>query len=125
MKASIKIVKTKDFIKTKASGELNLAGTKKLLADVAELNKSDKIHDILIDIRDTSSILTLSDIYEIVAEFGRHRQAFRNKIAVLASENQDIDKGRFLELCANNRGFNVNVCIGFEECINWLVINEK
>ena len=121
MKAAIKIVKTRDFIKTKASGELNLSGSKKLLAEVAELNKSDKIHDILFDIRETKSILSLSDIYELVAEIGRHRQAFRKRIAVLISGQHDLDKAHFLELCASNRGFNVNVFEDFEECIKWLV----
>ena len=125
MKAAIKIVKTSDFIKTKPTGELNLADTKKLLADVAELNKNDKKYDILFDIRETKSILTLGDIYELVTEIGRHRQAFRKKIAVLASAQHDLDKGHFLKLCASNRGFNVNVFEDFEECITWLINDGK
>jgi hypothetical protein len=125
MKAEIKFVKTKDFIKTTASGQLNLAESKNVLARLAILNSPDNIHDLLIDIRDTTSILSLSDIYELVAEVGKQRHAFRTKIAILIGPKHDIDKARFLEMCASNRGFTVNVFDDFEESVNWLICEDE
>ncbi len=121
MKASIKLVKTKDFISTTASGELNLEESKNVLNKLAALMMPDEQHDILIDIRDTVSVLTLSDIYELVSEVGRHRSSFRNKIAILLADHHDFDKAAFLEMCAGNRGFSVNTFTEFEEAINWLM----
>ena len=124
MKASIKLVKTKDFISTTASGELNLEESKNVLNKLAALMMPDEQHDILIDIRDTVSVLTLSDIYELVSEVGRHRSSFRNKIAILLADHHDFDKAAFLEMCAGNRGFSVNTFTEFEEAINWLMCAE-
>lgn len=80
MKAEIKFVKTRDFIKTTASGQLSLEQSKKVLTEIARLNTPDDLHDILVDIRDTIPGLSLSDIYELVTEVGNHRQAFRKKL---------------------------------------------
>ncbi|HMQ78228.1 MAG TPA: hypothetical protein PKE39_05500 [Ignavibacteria bacterium] len=124
MKAEIKFVKTKDFIKTTASGQLSLDQSKKVLKEIAKLNTPDDIHDILVDIRDTISGLSLSDIYELVTEVGNHRQAFRKKIAILLGSQHDIDKARFLEMCASNRGYNVNAFDDFEEAVNWLMCED-
>lgn len=121
MKAEIKFIKTKDFLQTTAAGELNLEGSKKVLHKIASLNQPDDLHDMLVDIRETVSVLTLSDIYELVSEVGRHRQSFRKKIAILLGPQHDIDKARFLEMCAQNRGYRVNIFQDFEESVCWLI----
>lgn len=125
MKAEIKFVKTKDFIKTTASGQLSLEKSKTVLKEIARLNTPDDLHDLLVDIRDTRPGLSLSDIYELVTEVGNHRQAFRKKIAILLGTQHDIDKARFLEMCASNRGYNVNAFDDFEEAVNWLMCEDE
>jgi hypothetical protein len=125
MKADIKFVKTKDFIKTTASGQLSLEESKHVLTHLAALNSPDNLHDLLIDIRETTSVLSLSDIYELVAEVGKQRQSFRSQIAILIGPQHDIDKARFLEMCASNRGFSVNVFTDFEESVNWLMCPDE
>ncbi|MBN8584280.1 MAG: hypothetical protein J0M37_04230 [Ignavibacteria bacterium] len=125
MKAEIKFVKTRDFIKTTASGQLNLEQSKKVLEEIARLNTPDDLHDILVDIRETEPGLSLSDIYELVTAVGNHRQAFRKKIAILLGAQHDFDKARFLEMCASNRGYNVNAFDDFEESVNWLMCEDE
>ena len=124
MKAEIKFVKTRDFIKTTASGQLNLEQSKKVLEEIARLNTPDDLHDILVDIRETEPGLSLSEIYELVTAVGNHRQAFRKKIAILLGAQHDFDKARFLEMCASNRGYNVNAFDDFEEAVNWLMCED-
>src|SRR4030095_7486638 len=121
MKAEIKIVRVRDFLKTKASGELNLKEAKKLLAEIAELNETSDFHEILVDVRQTTAGLTLSDTYEIVSELGKYRNAFRKKVAILLGPNNDMDKARFLEMCAQNRGYLVNVFDDFEKAVRWMM----
>jgi hypothetical protein len=55
-----------------------------------------------------------------VAELGRHPEAFRNKVAILARDDLQFDKASFMELCAKNRGFKVAAFTDFERTINWL-----
>lgn len=121
MKANIKFVKTKDFLKTTATGELNLAESMNVLHRIAEFNREDNSHDMLIDVRETTSVLTLSDIYELVTEVGKHRQYFRKKIAILLGPQHDIDKARFLQMTAENRGYRVDVFTDFEDAVKWLM----
>lgn len=121
MKAEIKFVRTKDFLKTTATGELNLQESLNVLRQIAELNQPDDLHDMLIDVRETTSVLSLSDIYELVAEVGRNRQSFRKKIGILIGPKHDIDKARFLQMTAENRGYRVNIFEDFEEAVKWLM----
>lgn len=124
MKTEFKVVKTKDFLKTTASGELNINETRKVLSKLAELNGEDPVREILVDIRDTTSVLSLSDIFTIVNEVGKFRKAFRKKIAILLGPHHDIDKARFLEMCAGNRGYRVNAFTDFEEAVTWIADTE-
>jgi hypothetical protein len=121
MKVEIKIVKARDFLKTKASGELNLKETKKLLAQIAELHEKSDFHEILVDVRQTTAGLNLSDIYELVTELSKYREAFRKKVAILLGPNNDVNKARFLEMCAQNRGYQVNIFTDFERAVKWLM----
>ncbi len=121
MKAEFKFIRTKDFLKTTASGELNLEESKRVLHQIAELSQPDELHDMLIDIRGTISVLTLSDIYELVTEVGKMRHSFRKKIAVLLGPDHDMDKARFLEMVAQNRGYTVNAFTDFEDAACWLM----
>ena len=124
MRAKIRLVKTKDFLRTNAEGVLNLEESRQVLSQLSVLNTPDNLHDLLIDIRNAVSSLSLSDIYEIVHELSVKRESFRRQIAVLLGPKNDIDKARFMEMCANNRGFNVSIFDSFEDAIMWLMEDE-
>ncbi len=59
-------------------------------------------------------------MWELVLELGRHRSRFRNKIAILAREDAQINKAIFFELCAHIIGFNVSAFTDFEQAIDWI-----
>ncbi len=77
-------------------------------------------YEILLDIRQAYGNANFSDVYELAAELGRHREAFRNKIAILARNDRQFDNAQFMELCARNRGFQLQAFTDFEETIDWL-----
>ncbi len=120
METNYRIISAKDFIKAKASGELDREESIKLLIEIATLIESPSAYDIFLDVRQAYGDLTLFDIYEFVEELGRHRDAFRNKIAVLSREGLQLDNTKFMELCAKNRGLQVGVFTDFEQTIDWL-----
>ena len=68
MNVSIEIVKAQDFLKTTASGELDLNKCKELLCKIVEKAAEHNKHNILIDIRGTSSYkLGTIELYSLVA----------------------------------------------------------
>ena len=120
MKTTYKLISAKDFIKAHPTGEPDLEQSKKILIELAAIAKPPADYEILLDVRESYGHLSLFDMYELVAELGRHRSAFRNKIAFLSRPDGQFDKARFLELCARNRGFQVGAFTDFQETIEWL-----
>jgi hypothetical protein len=120
MKIRYKIINAKDFIKAKPTGEIDLEESKKLLGQIAAMASPPADYEVLIDARESYGNLNYADVWELVAELGRHSEAFRNKIALLVRDDEQFDKASFMELCAKNRGFKVAAFIDFEEATNWL-----
>ena len=119
-KVDYKIISANEFLKAKPSGEFDREESKKVLIEIAMLIESPADYEILLDIRQAHGNLTFVDIYEFVTELGKHRSAFRNKIAVLSRNDRQLDNARFMEVCAKNRGFQIGAFTNFEETIDWL-----
>jgi hypothetical protein len=119
-KVDYMIVSAKDFIKAKPSGEIDLEQSKKVLSEIATIAEPPADYEILLDIRQAYGNLTFIDVHGLVMEFGKHRAAFRNKIAVLSRDDRQFDNAQFMELCAKNRGFQIAAFINVEETIDWL-----
>lgn len=120
MKTTYKIINAKDFIKARPTGEVDLEQSKQILIELAAIAEPPADYEILLDIREANGRLTFCEIYQFVEELGRHRMAFRNKIAVLARPDSQFDRACFMELCAKNRGFQVGTFTDFEKSVDWL-----
>ena len=114
------IINAKDFIRARPSGEIDLEQSKKILIELSCLAKPPADYDILIDVREVYGNLTLIDMCELVFELCKHRQAFRNKIALLVRDDIQALNASMLELYAKDRGFNTKVFTDFEETVEWL-----
>jgi hypothetical protein len=117
-----KIIHAKDFIKVKPSGEVDLEESKKILGETAEMASLPGKHDILLDLRETFGNLDHDDVWELVGELGRRRKAFRNKIAVLARDDEQFNTAAFAEMCTNMtmHDYKLSAFTDFEEAVNWL-----
>ncbi len=120
MRTHCRIIRGGDFIKAKPTGEIDLERSKKLLGEIAEIAGSPAEYEILLDVRDARSKLTHTELYEFVAELGRRRSAFRNKIAVLCRQDEQLNRVRFMQLCATNRGFEVDAFTDYEQAMEWI-----
>lgn len=83
MNLNIRIVQHKDFFKTTASGELDLEESERILLRLASLNKPPSNHDVLLDLRDTTDKLSITDITVLVKLMIDHWDSFRNKLAII------------------------------------------
>lgn len=113
------IIQAKDFIKITVIGELDLRASKKVLAKLATAAGLPTDYDILLDGRQAHSVVTDSDLLELVDVLCQHRPAFRNKIAVLCPEPKS-PKTQFWERSWREAGFEIAFFLEFEEAMNWL-----
>jgi hypothetical protein len=120
MEVNYKVIEAKEFLRAKPAGEIDLEYAEEVLTQIALMSRPPTDHEILLDVREAYGNLNYADAYALIAVLGRHRESFRNKIAILARDDEQFDRAHFLELSANYRGFMVGAFTNFEETINWL-----
>jgi hypothetical protein len=125
MDLNLRLIYAKDFLKMAPTGELDLDTSKRLILNLAREHASPGQYDVLIDTRQTTGKLTLFDIAEMVNVMIEHRGSFRSKVAVLTSHDYKFEHAKFMELYANNRGFQIGAFDDFEEAMNWLMTSNE
>lgn len=110
----------KQFIKASATGEFDLEASKEMLKMLLEDPAFSQPCDILIDLREAECELTVVDIFELVGFMVEFRPYFSRRIAVLVSGQDAFEKAHFMELCAENRGFDVQAFDELSEAEAWL-----
>lgn len=113
------MIQTHTFIKATPKGRLNRENMKKLLMDIASASAASGNSEILLDTRQAQSGMSLSDLWFLAAQLSRLGKAYSRKTAVLCPRER-FNRVGFFALCAQNRGFLVNVFTSFEDAIEWL-----
>ncbi|HET7766920.1 MAG TPA: hypothetical protein VFK92_17675 [Burkholderiales bacterium] len=122
MAIDVRLIQPKDFIKTAANGELDLAVSKELMRKTAEEMKSTPIRRILLDSRQAVAKWSPATLYEVAVVFTED-PAFRNTRVAILTRHERIDNARFLTLVANSRGAQMMAFEDFEDAIDWLVLS--
>lgn len=125
MDLNIRVIHARDFLKMTSGGAADLETSKKSLLRLASENAAPRQYDILIDVRQMTSYLTLTEISELVDMMVEHRNSFRSKLAILTLPGDGFNHAKFMELYANNRGFQVEAFKDFEETIDWLMASTE
>ena len=123
MPVNIKVIHTKDFIKTTVTGILDFAVSKQALLDIASQIEQPGEYEILVDTREAEPALSMIDIFQLGEALAAHPSLRRSKIAFLKSK-KDTQQAQFLETITANRGVRAQVFTDFEEAITWLVMQE-
>lgn len=125
MTTKIKLIRSVEYLQTSPEGEINFDKSKMVLAEMAKAKRPPADFDILLDFRRAQWILSTADIYYLAAELGKHNHTYRDKVAVLVLPGNNFDKSEFFELCAQNRGFNVETFTNYEEAVQWFFENKN
>jgi len=120
MLADIRIIQTHAFIKATPEGRLGRENMKKLFIDIASVAATSNDCGILIDTRKAESGMSSSDLWYLAAQLSKLGKSFSRKTALLCPRER-FDRVGFFALCAQNRGFLVNVFTSFEDAIEWLM----
>jgi hypothetical protein len=122
---NIRLIHSRDFIRTTPEGDLDLAMSKEIILRLAVENARPGQYDILIDIRGTTKRLSYFDVANLVQVMIDHRESFRSRLAILIEPGERFDDAKFMELYAGNRGFQVGAFNDFEEALDWLVTSSE
>jgi hypothetical protein len=122
MTIDVRVVQTKDFIRTTANGELDLNVSKDLMRRTAEEMKSTPIRRILLDSRQAVASWTTSTLYEIAVVF-TDDPAFQNTRVAILTRRERIDNARFMTMVANGRGAQMMAFDDFEDALDWLALS--
>jgi hypothetical protein len=120
MPTMYKIINAKDFIKAKPSGATDLEQSKQLLLELAMIAGLSPDYNILSDVRDSYGNLTHNELNQLLLVLVKHREFFKNKIALLTRNDEQFNRAAFFEICGNIEGFNIAAFIDYEKAINWL-----
>ena len=124
MPVNVKVINTKDFIKTTATGILDFAASKQAILEIASQIKQPGEYEVLVDTREAEIMLSMVDLYELGEALANHPALRQSKIGLLTPKSP-IDNAGFLELVAQNRGVHIKAFSDFEQAITWLVMKEK
>ena len=120
MPVMYKIINAKDFIKSKPSGVTDLEQSKQRLIELAMIAGLSPDYNILSDVRDSYGNLTHEELNQLLLLLVKHREFFKNKIALLTRDDEQFNRATFLEICGTIEGFNIAAFTDFEKAINWL-----
>jgi hypothetical protein len=126
MPVNVKVINAKEFIRTTVSGALDFAESQRAILDIASQIKQPGEYEVLIDIRGAETILSIADLYELAVALTGQSSLIDSKIGILVPMTMnDVDKARFFETVAQNRGARIRVFTDFEEAITWLILREQ
>lgn len=124
MPVNLKVINAQDFIKTTVTGTLDFAASKQTLLALVSFIKQPGEYDVLVDTRETESLLSITDHYKLGEALAYHPMLHQSKICLLVP-TKDFDKAGFFETVAVNRGAQVKVFADFEQAMTWLVVRDK
>ena len=123
MGKGFKLYKTRDFIRKSEDGLMNLNLSLKIVRELAEAANFHTEHNILIDVRDTTGMLDIDDLFRVIIEFLRHKDIFRNKIAILMPTDEErLWQAKRACSALANQNFTVNYFVRYEDAIDWFSI---
>jgi hypothetical protein len=119
MPAYIRIIQATEFLKVTTHGTLDLKESQRVLLQLAATRPSSPDFEVILDNRHVRSLLSVQDLWYFAAELAKLRILAGRKTAVLCPRER-FDYAKFLALCAQNRGLQVQAFTSFEEAIDWL-----
>jgi hypothetical protein len=124
MPVNVKMISAKEFVRSKASGALDFAESKRAILDLASHIKQPGEYEVLIDIRGAETILSIADLYELAVTLAGQPALIDSKIGLLGPMS-GMDQAQFFQTVAQNRGARIKAFTDFEEAITWLILREQ
>lgn len=123
MPSDIRVIHTREFLRSTEDGRLDLEESKRLLAEIAASSPPSKHYDVLVDTRDAHSELTVADLLDLASGLGKVRASFAGRTALVVPRSR-LDHAEFFASCAEQRGFEVQAFTSLGKAMIWLLRTE-
>jgi len=121
MTIDIRVVTTRDFLRSNRNGELDVQSSRKLLADIVRDCGKSIHHHVLIDWRQTKETpLAVSDLFEVAADLEDAGLRVGHKVASLHRTEDELNLGRYFEMFAASQGFAFQSFTDPSAALDWL-----
>ena len=124
MPTNIRIIHTRDFIRAKPDGILDLSASRSLLKDLVTQFDTAGRYRVLVDLRGAEVRLSTIEIYQVGVAVASETALAHEMIALLAPPEKKVDVG-FFESVSRNRGALLRAFTEFETAITWLITKEQ
>jgi hypothetical protein len=124
MPINIKVIHTRDFIRTKVDGSLDLSASRQILVALARMTTAPGDYHVLVDTRDAQVSLSPLDLYVLGIAVAEQPSLAQSTTALLVSLGE-AERANLMALIAQKRGALLRVFTSFEEAITWLAIQEE
>ena len=121
MTTDIRVITAREFVKATVQGTFDLNRSKAILEELASADPSPTGFDVMLDVREAPSYLSLADLSTLAIEFTRLQIGAGHKTAVLTSSDR-YDNALFFAASARNLGGRVHALTLFEEAFDWLAL---
>ena len=125
MPTNIAIIHTRDFIRARPDGALDLEASRKLLVEVVSAMRSAGEHNVLIDTRAAAPTrLSRDDLWKLGAAASTQPALAQGRVALLVPLDKQ-DDAEFFEGVARLQGASVTAFSDFESAISWLIVRHQ
>ena len=121
---NVKIIHAGDFIKNTPEGEVNLELSKIRLAKLVQALELTHEYNILVDWRNVVINYSMAHLFDLALEIFKDEALSKAKISLLVQPG-NFNKGKFLQLCAQNRGIRLSAFTEYENAMNWLTTENE
>ncbi len=115
----VQIIHAGDFIKNTPEGEVNLELSKTRLAKLVQALELTHEYNLLVDWRNVVINYSMDHLFYLALEIFKYDELSKAKISLLVQPD-DFNKGKFLQLCAQNRGIRLSAFTEYENAMDWL-----
>lgn len=120
MPSDIRVIRPHEFLKATKEGRLDLEQSKKLLAETASASPPSKHYDVLVDVREGHSQMTVSDLLQLASGLRKVRGSFAGRTALVVPRDR-LDHAEFFASCAELRDIEVRAFTSLGEAMTWLI----
>ena len=120
MAHDIRLLSTPDLIHVIIQGELDLATSRRILADIGGAALAHPGVPVLVDTRAAHATMSVTEVYQLATELAESGVSHRGRLAVLNSPGPEFNRASFLEQLGKNRGLLFRHFHDYQATVDWL-----
>lgn len=117
MELRFQVVEAGQLLRADAEGRIDMAASLRMAKQIAAF---DSPHPILLDVRKLQGRLGTLDMVGLVKALLAESERYRRKLAIVTRAGDQLERGRFLETYARNRGIPIAAFDDYEQAVSWL-----